>query len=93
LQAIIDQVKTKYPQCKILIAGMLAPPNLGERYTTAFKTMFADLAQKNNARLLPFLLENVGGVPSLNLEDGIHPNPAGQKIVAQTVWKYLQPML
>lgn len=93
LQAIIDQVKTKYPQCKILIAGMLAPPNLGERYTTAFKGMFADLAKKNNARLLPFLLENVGGVPSLNLEDGIHPNPAGQKIVAQTVWKYLQPML
>lgn len=93
LQAIIDQVRTKYPSCKILIAGMLAPPNLGDRYTKAFKSMFADLAKKNNTDLIPFLLEGVGGVPALNLEDGIHPNPSGQKIVAETVWKYLEPML
>lgn len=93
LQAILDQVKNKYPQCKILIAGMLAPPNLGDRYGKAFKNMFADLAKNNQAKLIPFLLDGVGGIPALNLEDGIHPNPAGQKIVAKTVWKYLAPML
>jgi acyl-CoA thioesterase-1 len=93
LQAILDQVKNKYPQCKILIAGMLAPPNLGDRYGKAFKNMFADLAKNNQAKLIPFLLDGVGGIPALNLEDGIHPNPAGQKIVAETVWKYLAPML
>jgi len=93
LQAIIDQLKNKYPNCKLLVAGMLAPPNLGERYTKAFKNMFADLAQKNHATLIPFLLDGVGGVPALNLADGIHPNVEGQKIVAETVWKYLKPLL
>ncbi|MCC6280803.1 MAG: arylesterase [Saprospiraceae bacterium] len=93
LQAIIGKVKARYPDCKIVLAGMLAPPNLGSAYTTAFKQMYPDLAQNNRATLIPFLLDGVGGVPALNLEDGIHPNVDGQKIVAENVWKVLKPLL
>ena len=93
LQAIIDRVKTKYPDCKIVIAGMLAPPNLGPAYTRAFRDMYPELAKKNQVALIPFLLENVGGEPELNLEDGIHPNVEGHKIVAETVWTVVKPLL
>ena len=93
LQSILDQVKAKYPQCKIVIAGMQAPPNLGGTYTKAFRSMFPDLAKTNNAALIPFLLEHVGGIATLNLEDGIHPNIQGQKIVAENVWSVLKPLL
>jgi len=93
LQAILDKVKAARPNCKIVVAGMLAPPNLGATYTNAFRDMFSNLAKKNGALLIPFLLEDVGGIPSLNLEDGIHPNVAGQKIVAETVWKVLKTTL
>jgi len=93
LQAIIDRVKAKYPDCKIVIAGMLAPPNLGPAYTKAFRDMYPELAKKNQVALIPFLLENVGGEPNLNLEDGIHPNVEGHKIVAETVWTVVKPLL
>lgn len=93
LQAIVDKVKSARPNCKIVVAGMLAPPNLGAAYTNAFRDMYPNLARKNNAALIPFLLEDVGGIPSLNLEDGIHPNVAGQKIVAENVWKVLKGVL
>ncbi|MFN0176361.1 MAG: arylesterase [Saprospiraceae bacterium] len=93
LQAMLDRVKVKNPACKIVVAGMLAPPNLGASYTNAFREMYPDLAKKNSAVLIPFLLENVGGIPSLNLPDGIHPNAEGQKIVAENVWKVLKPLL
>lgn len=93
LQSILDQVKAKYPQCKIVVAGMQAPPNLGGTYTKAFRSMFPDLAKTNNAALIPFLLEDVGGIAALNLEDGIHPNVKGQKIVAENVWAVLKPLL
>lgn len=93
LQAIISKVKARYPNCKIVLAGMLAPPNLGANYTRAFQQMYPDLAKNNKAALIPFLLEGVGGIPSLNLEDGIHPNVEGQKIVAENVWKVLKPLL
>ncbi len=93
LQAIADSVHLRYPDCRIIVAGMLAPPNLGGTYTHAFRTMYRDLAQRNNAALVPFLLENVGGIAMLNLADGIHPNPAGQKIVAENVWQVLYPFL
>ncbi len=93
LQAIVDQVKTKYPDCKIVIAGMLAPPNLGARYTDDFRAMYPALARRNKAALIPFLLDGVGGDPKLNLPDGIHPNVEGQKIVAATVWRVLRPLL
>jgi acyl-CoA thioesterase-1 len=93
LQAIIDKVKTKYPNAKIILAGMQIPPNMGRKYTTEFRELFQQLASKNNIILIPFLLEHVGGIPSLNQGDGIHPNPEGHKIVAENVWKVLSGML
>lgn len=93
LQAILDQVKKQKPDCKVVIAGMLAPPNLGATYTNAFRDMYPALAKANHAALVPFLLEGVAGIASLNLEDGIHPNPTGQKIVAENVWKVLKDVL
>jgi acyl-CoA thioesterase-1 len=93
LQAIIDRVKSKYPAAQIVIAGMQVPPNLGQEYTTQFRLLYAALAKKNNAPLIPFLLEGVGGVPQLNLPDGIHPTAAGHQIVAKNVWKVLLPLL
>ena len=93
LQAIIDRTKHKYPQAKIVLAGMQVPTNLGQEYTTSFRTLFPDLAATNNALLIPFLLEDVAGVPALNLPDGIHPNPAGHHIIAENVWKVLEPLL
>ena len=93
LQAIIDRTKQKYPQAKIVLAGMQVPTNLGQEYTTSFRALFPDLAATNHALLIPFLLEDVGGVPALNLSDGIHPNPAGHHIIAEHVWKVLEPLL
>lgn len=93
LQAIIDKVKTKYPKVKIVIAGMLVPPNMGPDYTSKFRKIFPDLAKKNNATLIPFLLQDVAGHEKLNLADGIHPNPEGHKIVARNVYKILVPLL
>ena len=93
LQAIIDRTKHKYPHAKIVLAGMQVPTNLGQEYTTSFRALFPDLAATNHALLIPFLLEDVGGVPALNLSDGIHPNPAGHHIIAEHVWKVLEPLL
>ncbi|MFN4255771.1 MAG: arylesterase [Saprospiraceae bacterium] len=93
LQAIIDQVKAKYPACKIVLAGMLAPPNMGEKYTRDFAAMYPAVAKANGLPLIPFLLEGVGGDAKLNQADGIHPTAEGQKIVAENVWKVLQPLL
>lgn len=93
LQAIIDRVKRKYPDAKIVIAGMKMPPNMGRDYDSEFAAIFASLAKTNNAPLVPFVLEGVGGVRDLNLPDGIHPTPRGHQIVAANVWKVLEPVL
>lgn len=93
LQGIIDKVKAKYPQVKIIVAGMMVPPNMGEDYSDEFVKIYPDLADGNGGKLIPFLLEGVAGDPNLNLPDGIHPNVEGQKIVAENVWKVLKPML
>ncbi len=93
LQGIIDLARRKNPQIQIIIAGMQMPPNLGPQYTREFRELFPRLAESNKAELVPFLLEGVGGRPELNLADGIHPNPEGHKIVAENVWKVLEPML
>ena len=93
LQAIIDKVKAKNPKVRIVLAGMMVPPNLGEEYTTEFKEIYPRLARKNNASLIPFLLEGVAGDGQLNLAYGIHPNVAGHKIVARTVLKTIEPLL
>lgn len=93
LQGIIDKVRKKYPSCKIVLAGMLAPPNLGRAYTDDFAKIYPTLAKRNNIALIPFLLEGVAAKKSLNLPDGIHPTAEGQRIVAENVWKILKPAL
>lgn len=93
LQAIIDTVRLKNPATRIVIAGMQIPPNLGRTYTAEFRALFKELATKNKAVLIPFLLEGVGGNPKLNQPDGIHPNVQGHRIVAETVWQVIGPML
>jgi acyl-CoA thioesterase-1 len=93
LQAIIDRTKEKYPQARIVIAGMQVPPNMGGDYSRRFEAGFADLAKKNKASFVPFILEGVGGTRELNLADGIHPTAKGHEIVANNVWKVLEPVL
>jgi acyl-CoA thioesterase I len=93
LQAIIDRTRVKYPAAKIVLAGMIVPPNMGRDYGQKFEAIFRDIAKKNQAALIPFVLEGVGGVRDLNLSDGIHPSARGQEIVAANVWKVLEPVL
>ena len=93
LQAIIDIVREKSPETTIILAGMELPPNMGQEYTTEFRTLYADLAEKNNIAFIPFILKDVGGIATLNQSDGIHPTVEGHKIVANTVWETLKPLL
>lgn len=93
LQTIIDAVKDKKPKTKIVLAGMQLPPNMGQEYTNDFKQVFITIAEKNNIELIPFILEDVGGIAKLNQKDGIHPTVEGHKLVANTVWKTLEPLL
>jgi acyl-CoA thioesterase-1 len=92
LQQIIEKVTTRNPQVRIVIAGMRLPNFTTDDYVSAFGKMFVDLAAKNGAALVPYLLQRVAGDPSLNLSDGIHPNAAGQKVLAETVWHVLEPV-
>jgi acyl-CoA thioesterase-1 len=92
LQQIIDKVKARNPNVHLVIAGMQLPNYTADDYVYAFGKMFADLAAKNHAALVPYLLQTVAGDPSMNLSDGIHPNAAGQKILAETVWHVLEPV-
>jgi acyl-CoA thioesterase-1 len=92
LQQIIDKVKARNPNVRVVIAGMQLPNYGADDYVSAFRRMFTDLATKNNAALVPYLLQGVAGDPSLNLPDGIHPNAAGQKILAENVWRVLEPI-
>lgn len=93
LQQIIHLVRDKYPHTRIILAGMQIPPNMGHSYSQEFRDIFPELAAKENVHLIPFLLEGVAGEASLNLPDGIHPSKEGHKIVAETVWEHLEPML
>ena len=93
LQAIIERTKAKYPEVKVIVAGMKVPPNLGGDYGRKFEAVFVDLAKKNQAVLIPFVLEGVGGSRELNLPDGVHPTAKGHEIVAANVWKVLEPIL
>ena len=92
LLAIINRAKQKNPNVQIVVAGMQMPPNLGT-YAEEFNKVFAEVAKENNAALVPFLLEGVGGRPELNLADLIHPTAEGQKLLAENVWKILRPLL
>jgi len=93
LQYIIDSVRKKNPATKIVLAGMQIPPNMGPEYTNEFRTIFPELAQKNNLPLIPFLLEGVAGEPELNQADGIHPTIEGHKIVAENAWAVLEDLV
>ena len=93
LQNIIDQVKAKYPDVKLLMTGMEVPPNMGSKYASEFRVIFRQLAEKNKMALVPFLLDKVGGIPDLNQADGIHPTPEGHKILAKNVWQVLKEIL
>jgi acyl-CoA thioesterase-1 len=92
LQQIIDKVKARNPNARVVIAGIQLPGHAADDYVSAFGQMFADLTAKNRAALVPYLLEGVAGNPSLNLPDGIHPNAAGQKVLAENVWRVLEPV-
>lgn len=93
LQAMIERAKKKYPDIAIVIAGMKMPTTMGAEFRKQFEAVFPDVARANNALLIPFLLEGVGGIAELNLPDGIHPTAEGQKIVASNVWTVIRPVL
>ena len=95
IQVILDRIHAKQPSARVLLVQMEAPPNLGEAYTRGFHSMYPDLARSNGVELVPFLLDSVAGIPSLNQDDGIHPNRAGARIVARTIFRALvkRPLL
>jgi acyl-CoA thioesterase I len=93
IQQILDKVRAAKPDAQIVLIQMEALPNLGRSYTQGFRDVFPELARRNNVPLLPFLLDNVAGVRTLNQSDGIHPNDAGEVIVTENVWKGLRPLL
>jgi acyl-CoA thioesterase-1 len=92
LEAIIHTVKARNPNVRIIITGMQLPNYWVDGYVFAFGEIYADLAAKNNATFIPYLLEGVGGDPALNQPDHIHPNAAGQRILAENVWRELEPI-
>jgi len=93
LEAIVERVRARYPEAKIVLAGMQMPPNLGEDYTRAYAAIFPRVAREEHIALIPFLLADVGGDPALNQADGLHPTAAGHAVVAETVWRVLRPLL
>lgn len=93
LQAIIETVRAKNPNTQIILAGMQIPPNMGQDYTSRFKNIFPELAEENDIYLIPFLLKDVGGIEELNQADRIHPTAEGNKIMAETVWEVLEPVI
>ncbi len=93
LQKIIDKVEVKYPEASIVITGMQVPPNLGPEYTGKFKEIYPELAEENNAELIPYFLDDLGGDSELMQSDGIHPTEAGHRLLAEKTWKVLKPIL
>lgn len=93
LHSIIDKAREKYPSIKIVIAGMQMPENMGREYTQEYRELFGRVAKEKGAFLIPFLLEGVGARAELNQPDRIHPTAEGHQIIAETVWKHIQPIL
>ena len=89
--AILERAKAR--GIPVILAGMEAPPNFGDDYTKAFRGVYADLAKEYSVTLIPFLLQGVAGDAALNQADGIHPNVRGAELVADIVWKELEPVL
>ena len=90
---ILDRIHRDRPGALVVLVQMEAPTNLGARYTATFRGMFPALARDHGATLIPFLLDGVAGRPQLNQADGIHPNNAGERVVAENVWRGLEPVL
>ncbi|MBA3560278.1 MAG: arylesterase [Gemmatimonadaceae bacterium] len=93
IDSIITRVKKAHPAARIVLVGMEAPTNLGVRYTGRFREVYPDLAEEHDVTLVPFLLDGVAAQPALNQGDGVHPNEAGARILADNVWKVLRPLL
>lgn len=91
LTAIVARARAR--KAEVILAGMEAPPNYGQEYATEFRNAFRDIAQSEDVLFIPFLLDKVGGVSAMNQGDGIHPNERGARIVAETVWAALRPVL
>tara|TARA_B100001123_G_scaffold190683_1_gene217571 strand:- start:4898 stop:5494 length:597 start_codon:yes stop_codon:yes gene_type:complete len=90
---ILNRVREKYPAADLILAGMQVPPSMGPDYSSAFRSMFGEVADSTGAHLIPFTLEGVGGVDELNLPDGIHPNRKGHQMIVELVWKHVEPFL
>jgi acyl-CoA thioesterase-1 len=90
---VLERIRRDRPEARLALVQMEAPTNLGAAYTTAFHAMFPALAREHGATLIPFLLDQVAGDPSLNQADGIHPNYVGERLVTETVWRGLEPVL
>jgi acyl-CoA thioesterase-1 len=93
IQTIVDRVRAARPQARIVLAGMRASPNLGSQYVSRFEAIYPRVAERNRLVLMPFLLEGVAAVPSMNQSDGVHPNEAGHRKAAENVWEDLEPVL
>ncbi|HEY4648906.1 MAG TPA: arylesterase, partial [Gemmatimonadales bacterium] len=93
IQGILDRAKRLRPAPRLVLVGMKVPPNYGRHYGQQFESIYAELAKSNGAVLVPFLLEGVGGVRGLNQPDGVHPTAEGQRKMAETVWRVLEPVL
>ena len=91
LKSIITAAKTR--DIDVLLTGMEAPPNYGQAYTSEFRRAFRDLAGEEHVTFMPFYLYQVAGIPTLNIADGMHPNPAGARIVEANLWRSLTPLL
>ena len=93
LRTILSRIRAARPQARVLLVQMEAPPNMGPEYTQGFHTLYADVAKETGATLIPFLLQGVAGDRDLNQADGIHPNQRGEHIVADNVWRSVEPVL
>ena len=93
IEAIFGRAKQLKPTPKLVLVGMRIPPNYGRAYAQRFEEVYRTVAHKSGAILVPFLLQGVGGIPSLNQPDGVHPTAEGQRKMAETVWRVLEPVL
>jgi len=93
IEKIIAAIRQKQPGATIVLAQFFAPPNFGNAYTRSFGAIYTDVAKRENVVLIPFLLEGVAGISRYNQPDGIHPNATGEKIVADNVWRSLEPVI
>lgn len=93
LRTIVERARERHPDVSIVLVGMEAPANLGPDYTRRFRSVFPRVAGSMEVALVPFLLDGVAGIDSLNQPDGIHPTAAGNRIMAETVWPVLDSVL